>query len=252
MAAGAASLAGRRVLVTGGSRGIGRGMAQALADAGAKVSITARDPNDAEAAAGEIGNGARGLAFEASGGARAIEEFASRAWDAAGGFDVVFNNAGSVVMQPALETDEAAWEALLAINLTSVFFACQSFGKRMLEAGGGKIVNVASDIGIRGEAQWAAYAATKGGVVALSKSLAWEWAPSVTVNIIAPGPFDTPSNAGAFSIPEVLEMVKGRVPVAMVGDPLAHLGPLACLLAGPGSDFMTGAVFRVDGGICRS
>jgi 2-deoxy-D-gluconate 3-dehydrogenase len=122
----------------------------------------------------------------------------------------------------------------------------------MLASGGGKIVNLASDMGIRGEEGWAAYSATKGGVVALSKSLAWEWAPKVTVNIVAPGPFDTPSNAQAFSIPEVLEQVKGRVPVGMVGDPEAHLGPLAVLLAGPGSDFMTGAVFRVDGGICRS
>ncbi len=246
------SLDGRKVLVTGGSRGIGRGMAQALADAGAKVTITARDAGDAKAAADEIGGGATGIAFEAGAGAAAIEQFAKRAWDEAGGFDVVFNNAGSVVMNAALDTDEEQWDQLVATNLTAVFFACKSFGKRMLDAGHGKLVNMASDMGIRGEAQWAAYSATKGGVVSLSKSLAWEWAPAVTVNIIAPGPFDTPSNSWAFSIPEVLEMVKGRVPVGMVGDPDAHLGPLACLLAGSGSDFMTGAVFRVDGGICRS
>jgi 2-deoxy-D-gluconate 3-dehydrogenase len=122
----------------------------------------------------------------------------------------------------------------------------------MLERGRGKIVNVSSDIGIRGDALWAAYAATKGAVVSLSKSLAWEWAPAVTVNIIAPGPFDTPANAPAFNIPEVMEAVNARVPLGRVGDPEADLGPLAVLLAGPGSDFMTGAVFRVDGGICRS
>lgn len=245
-------LSGRTVLVTGGSRGIGRGMALALARAGARVVVTAREGAAAEAAARNLGGKAIGMAFEASAGADAIESFAEEAWARTGGIDAVFNNAGSVAMQPALETGAAEWNAILACNLSGLFFSCQSFGRRMLERGRGKIVNVASDIGIRGEAMWAAYAASKGGVVALSKSLAWEWAPKVTVNIVAPGPFDTPANAPAFGIPEVLTAVKQRVPLGAVGDPEAHLGPLAVLLAGPGSDFMTGAVFRVDGGICRS
>jgi len=155
-------------------------------------------------------------------------------------------------MTAALETSEEDWNGIIAANLSGLFWSCQSFGGRMLARGQGKIVNVASDLGIRAEAMWAAYAASKGGVVALSKSLAWEWAPKLTVNIIAPGPFDTPSNAPAFEIPEVLAMVRERVPLGIVGDPREHLGPLAVLLAGPGSDFMTGAVFRVDGGICCS
>lgn len=247
-----ADLSGKRVLVTGGSRGIGRGMAEALAEAGARLVVTARVAADAARAAEEIGNGAIGLAFEATAGAAAIDDFAADAWQRAGGIDVVFNNAGCVEMKAALETREEDWNGILAANLSGLFWSCQAFGRRMLERGGGKIVNVASDLGIRGEAMWAAYAASKGGVVALSKSLAWEWAPKVTVNIIAPGPFDTPSNAPAFSVPEVLTMVKERVPLGIVGDPGAHLGPLAVLLAEPGSDFMTGAVFRVDGGICRS
>lgn len=245
-------LGGRKVLVTGGSKGIGRGMAQALAVAGAQVFLTARKAEDAAAAAEMIGHGARGLTFEAGLGEIGHEEFAEAAWREAGGFDAVFNNAGSVVMAPALETGEEQWNSLVATNLSSIFWSCKSFGRRMLEAGGGKIVNVASDMGIRGEEGWAAYSASKGGVVALSKSLAWEWAPAVSVNIIAPGPFDTPSNAPAFGIPEVLTQVKRRVPLAMVGNPEAHLGPLAVLLSGSGSDFMTGAIFRVDGGICRS
>lgn len=246
------ALTGKTVLVTGGSRGIGRGMAEALAEAGATVIVTARSPADARQAAAEIGGGAIGLAFEASGGAAAIDDFAAEAWARTGGIDTVLNNAGCVEMEAALETSEDDWNGIIAANLSGLFWSCQAFGRRMLERGHGKIVNVASDLGIRGEAMWAAYAASKGGVVALSKSLAWEWAPKVTVNIVAPGPFDTPSNAPAFGIPEVLAMVKERVPLGMVGEPRAHLGPLAVLLAGPGSDFMTGAVFRVDGGICRS
>ena len=245
-------LQGRTILMTGGSRGLGYGMAQALSDAGAQVFITARSAEDAEAAAKQIGGNTKGLTYEAAVGESGHEEFAADAWDQAGGFDVVFNNAGSVAMAPALDTDEEAWAKMVATNLSSVFWSCKSFGRRMLEAGGGKIINIASDIGIRGEENWSAYSAAKGGVVAMSKSLAWEWAPKVTVNVIAPGPFDTPSNAPAFSVPEILDHVKQRVPLGIVGNPETHLGPLAMLLAGEGSDFMTGAVFRVDGGICRS
>jgi len=239
------SLEGKTVLVTGGTKGIGRGMAAALAKAGAEVITTGRtDGGDAA-----IGRFER---LEMGSGRAAINAFAERLWAATGGIDALFNNAGAVVMKAALETDEAEWQELLDVNLSGLFWACQSFGRRMLERGRGKIVNVGSDIGIRGEANWAAYAATKGAVVSLSKSLAWEWAPAVTVNVIAPGPFDTPANAPAFDIPEVREMVNARVPLGRVGEPEADLGPLAVLLAGRGSDFMTGAVFRVDGGICRS
>lgn len=239
------NLQGRKILVTGGTKGIGRGMAAALANAGAEVIVTGRS----EPGVDPVG---RFVRLDMAAGRSAIDAAAERLWSETGGIDVVFNNAGAVVMKSALETSEEDWQGLLDANLSGLFWSCQSFGRRMLERGRGKIVNVASDIGIRGEANWAAYAATKGAVVSLSKSLAWEWAPAVTVNIIAPGPFDTPANAPAFSIPEVMEMVNARVPLGRVGEPEADLGPLAVLLAGPGSDFMTGAVFRVDGGICRS
>ncbi len=246
------TLKGRTVMVTGASRGLGRGMAEALVEAGAEVIITARDAGVAERVAGELGSSARGVAFDLTGGRAAIDAVIEQVWRTAGGVDVVFNNAGAVVTKPALETDEADWDELLAANLSGVFWACQSVGRHMLAGKGGKIINVASDIGIRGEADWSAYSATKGGVVALSKSLAWEWAPKVSVNIIAPGPFMTDANRPAFDNPDILSFVTSRVPMARVGDPREHLGPLAVLLAGSGSDFMTGAILRVDGGICRS
>lgn len=249
------ALLGRTVVVTGASRGIGRGMALDLARAGADLVITARTKDAAMETAQAVATEGRSchvVALDVSHGRAAIEAGVEEIWAATGGIDAVFNNAGSVLYKPALETNEEDLAEVLATNLSGVFWSCQSFGRRMLERGRGKLVNVASDIGIRGEAGWAAYSASKGGVVAMSKSLAWEWAPHVTVNIVAPGPFYTDANRPAFDIPEVIEEVNARVPLGRVGDPQADLGPLAVLLAGSGSDFMTGAVFRVDGGICRS
>jgi 2-deoxy-D-gluconate 3-dehydrogenase len=248
-------LRGRGVLVTGASRGIGRGMAVTLAGAGADLVVTARTQAALEDVVAEVralGRSCLPLALDLAQGADAIEACAARAWQETGGLDVVFNNAGSVLYRPALETSDEDWLATLQVNLTGLFYSCRSFGRRMLERGAGKIVNVASDIGIRGEVGWAAYSASKGGVVALSKTLAWEWAPKVSVNVIAPGPFYTDANKPMFDLPEIREAVEARVPLARIGDPAQHLGPLAVLLAGTGSDFMTGAVFRVDGGICRS
>lgn len=247
-------LSGRTVVVTGGSRGIGRAMAVAVAEAGADVVVTARSLDAAAATRAAIeGLGRRCdvALLELAAGKAAIDAAADAIWQQAGGVDVVVNNAGNVLYKPALETGEDEWGDVLATNLSGLFWSCTAFGRRMAERGG-KIVNIASDIGIRGETGWAAYSASKGGVVALSKSLAWEWAPKITVNIVAPGPFMTDANLPAFAIPEVLDQVSARVPLGRVGDPAHDLGPLAVLLAGPGSDFMTGAVFRVDGGICRS
>lgn len=255
MTSGLMGLQGRKIVVTGASRGLGRGMALQLAAAGADLVLTARAASSAEETAESVrALGARctTIGMEVGQGSQPIEAAAEKIWRDSGGVDAVFNNAGVTLLQPALETTDEAWNEMLNVNLSSVFYTCRSFGRRMLAGGGGKLVNVASDIGIRGEAGWSAYSASKGGVVSLSKSLAWEWAPKVTVNVIAPGPFYTDANRPAFDIPEVMASVEQRVPLGRVGDPEAHLGPLAVLLAGTGSDFMTGAVFRVDGGICRS
>lgn len=249
------TLRGRTVLVTGASRGIGRAMALALAAAGADLAITARDAKSLAATqrdAERLGRKCLAVPLELTAGAAAVDEAIDRMWRETGGIDVAFHNAGLTLYKACLETAEEEWLNVLHTNLTGVFWCCRSIGRRMLERDGGKIVNVASDIGIRGEANWSAYSASKGGLVALSKSLAWEWAPKVTVNIIAPGPFYTDANRPMFDMAEVRSAVEARVPLGKIGDPERHLGPLAVLLAGSGSDFMTGAVFRVDGGICRS
>ena len=248
-------LADRTVLITGASRGLGRAMSIAVAAAGADLVVTARSLealDDTVQTISRFGHSCLPFALDATAGPAAIENLAVAIWQKTGGVDVLINNAGLTLFKPCLETTDEDWMTMINVNLSACYFSCRSFGRRMLARGHGKIVNVASDLGIRGEANWSAYSASKGGVVSLSKSLAWEWAPKVIVNVIAPGPFYTDANRPAFDIPEVLADVERRVPLGRVGDPEAHLGPLAVLLAGPGSDFMTGAIFRVDGGICRS
>lgn len=242
-------------MVTGASRGLGRGMALALAKAGADLVVTARSKSSLQevgAAIRALGRACFAVEMQLGSGSHAVEACAEQAWRESGGIDVLFNNAGLVLYQPCLDTQDEEWERTVSTNLSSTFYSCRSFGRRMRARGSGKIINVASDIGIRGEANWAAYAASKGGVVSLSKSLAWEWAPAVTVNILAPGPFMTDANRPMFDNPAIRAAVEERVPLHRIGDPEMHLGPLAVLLAGTGSDFMTGAVFRIDGGICRS
>jgi len=128
----ARTLAGRMIVVTGGARGIGRGIAESLVEAGAKVVVTARSAAAAERAASEIGAGCIGAVFDLSSGRAGIEASVEKIWSRAGRIDTVFNNAGAVVMKPALDTTEAEWDDLIRTNLSGLFWSCQSFARRML------------------------------------------------------------------------------------------------------------------------
>ena len=245
-----ATLEGRTALVTGGNRGLGRAMALALAEAGADTVIWGRDTAALERTAAEVratGRECLAQVVDVTDSAL-VAGAADEAWERTGGVDVAFNSAGVLLLKPALETSDEDWEAVTAANLTGVFYCCRAFGERMLAQGGGKIVNIASNFGLHGGANWSAYSAGKGGVILLSKSLAWEWAPAVTVNVVAPGAFYTDMNRHLLDVPEIMAAVEGNTPLGRVGDP-PELGPLAVMLAGPGSDFMTGAVISIDGGV---
>ena len=245
-------LTGKTALVTGGNRGLGRAMALALAAAGADIVIWGRDAEALGRTAGEIGDAGRKCltqVVDVTDSAQ-VSRAAARAWDRTGGVDVAFNSAGVLLIRPAVETSDEEWDSTLAANLTGVFYCCRAFGERMLEQGHGKIINISSNFGLHGGADWAAYSASKGGLVMLSKSLAWEWAPAVTVNVIAPGAFYTDINRHLLDIPDVMSAVAANTPLGRVGDP-PELGPLAVMLAGPGSDFMTGAVISIDGGVIK-
>ncbi|MDE0652162.1 MAG: SDR family NAD(P)-dependent oxidoreductase [bacterium] len=246
------TLAGRTALVTGGNRGLGRAMAVAMADAGADIVIWGRDTGALESTAAEVratGRDCLAQVVDVTDSAQ-VNAAADEAWQQAGGVDAAFTSAGVLLLQPATETTDADWAAVMDANLTGLFYCCRAFGERMLAHDGGKIINIASNFGLHGGASWSAYSASKAGVIGLSKSLAWEWAPSVTVNVISPGAFYTDMNSHLLDIPEIMAAIEGNTPLGRVGDP-PELGPLAVMLAGPGSDFMTGAVISVDGGVIK-
>ena len=247
-----ATLENRTVLVTGGNRGLGRAMALAMAEAGADIVIWGRDSGALERTAAEVratGRDCWAQQVEVTDSAQ-VEAAAAQAWEQAGRVDVAFNSAGVLLIAGAAETSDADWEAVMGANLTGVFYCCRAFGGRMQSQGGGKIINVASNFGLHGGANWSAYSASKAGVIGLSKSLAWEWAPTVTVNVIAPGAFYTDMNSHLLDVPEIMDAVAGNTPLGRVGNP-QELGPLAVMLAGDGSDFMTGSVIGIDGGVIK-
>src|SRR5262245_9035791 len=208
-------LDGRVALVTGASRGLGRAVAVALAEAGADVAVLARSKGDLEAAAATIQTlGRRALVLPADvtvpvEAERAVE----RTLDALGRLDVLVNNSGVAVVKPLVETSHEEWHAVLETNLTAAFTLCRAAGRAMIARKSGKVINVASMVGAHGLPGYSAYAASKGGLIALTRTLAVEWARhNIQVNAIAPGWFLTPMNAHAFADERIRERLLRDVP----------------------------------------
>jgi 2-deoxy-D-gluconate 3-dehydrogenase len=244
-------LDGRVAIVTGASRGLGRAMALALGEAGADVALIARSRADLEeTAAGVAGLGRRALALPADVTRAAEVEGAMRsvlgAW---GRLDVLVNNSGIAVVKPLVEMTTEEWRAVLETNLTGAFTCCRAVGPTLIAQRRGKVINVASVLAARGLPGYTAYSASKGGLVALTRTLAVEWARhNVQVNAVAPGWFVTPMNATAFADERTRERLLRDVPARRVGQP-EELGPLVVYLASPASDFVTGEVVYIDGGM---
>jgi 2-deoxy-D-gluconate 3-dehydrogenase len=172
-------------------------------------------------------------------------ERAVREW---GGLDVVVNNAGVAGVKPLAEATPEDWRAVLDVNLTGVFHGCRAAAPHLIAQGRGKVINLASVLGAVGLPGYALYAASKGGVMALTRTLAVEWARhNVQVNAIAPGWFVTEMNAAAFADPKIHERLTRDVPMRRTGR-LEEIGPLAVYLASSDSDFMTGQTLFLDGG----
>ena len=244
-------LAQRVALVTGASRGIGAAVAEALADAGAHVAIAGRDETSLTASAERVRAG--GTHVEVLTGDVTDVAACRRLVDATverfGRLDVLVNAAGGTSRGPAMEVTEEGWDAVQDMNLKSAFFTAQAAARVMRgQDDGGAIINIASLNGVVGNAWAAGYAASKGGVVQLTKSLALEWADAgIRVNAIGPGMIDTPMTAPLRAQPERMNGLLAHIPMGRFGRP-EELGGAAVFLASDASTYMTGQVVYVDGG----
>ncbi|MDP6574170.1 MAG: SDR family oxidoreductase [Rhodospirillales bacterium] len=242
-------LDGRTVLVTGASGGLGRHFALVLAKAGASVAVAARRVELLADVAAEItaaGGTAAAVALDVTDGA-SIKAAFDDAERALGPIDVLINNAGVALTKPALETDEADWDHVLDTNLKGAWMVAREAARRMADTGGGTIINLGSIVAERVAGGLSAYAASKAGLIQLTRVLAVELARhSIRVNALAPGYIETDINRDYFATDAGQRTIK-RIPQRRVGR-LGDLdGPLL-LLASEASAFMTGSVITVDGG----
>ena len=245
------SLEGRVALVTGGNGGLGRGMALALQAAGARVTITGRDPGRNAAVAVELADGNAAVYELNVRDEEAVRHTIAAVVAREGRLDILINNAGIVDPTPAIDKDPSEWDAALATDLTAPFHCARHAAAAMIDRGeGGKIINIGSIYSLLGTPFYAGYGAAKAGLLGLTRALAVEFAPhDIQVNAILPGWFETDMTASMSS--ERAERITERTPAGRWGLP-DDLGGAAVFLASNASDFITGASIAVDGGFSIS
>jgi NAD(P)-dependent dehydrogenase (short-subunit alcohol dehydrogenase family) len=244
--------AGKRVLVTGGTRGIGRSAVEAFLDAGARVALNGRTADSTASAVAELGGPERVVAAPGDvSTVSACEAVVSAAIEGLGGLDVLVNNAGIGVDARIEDTDEAFWDATLDTNLKGTFF-CSRAALEALRATRGNIVNIASDAGLTGSQTLVAYCASKGGVVNMSRAMAVELAPRVRVNCVCPGYVDTDmvrrDGIDKADDPAAEEQALiDFAPLKRIATP-EEIAAVILFLASHEARFMTGAAVPIDGG----
>jgi 2-deoxy-D-gluconate 3-dehydrogenase len=244
-------LKGRVAIVTGGNGGIGLGMARGLAAAGAAIVVVGRNDDKNKAAVKEL----KKLGVDVSSQIvdvtkeSAAKKMVKDAVKKHGRVDILVNNAGMNIRKQPEEYTEAEWHQVIDTNLTSAFLCSRAVYEAMKKAGGGKIINIGSMMSIFGASFTTPYAASKGGMVQMTRAFACAWAKdNIQVNAVLPGWIDTDLTRRARQqVKGLHERVLGRTPAGRWGTPDDHAG-IAVFLGGPGSDFVTGTAIPVDGG----
>ncbi len=242
-------LASRTALVTGAATGIGRATAIAFAAEGARVAVNHHGQHaEAQAVVDLIrGHGGEAIAFEADvTSADALAAMVDAIGQQLGPIDIAVHNAGVIQEKPFLETSEADWDFVVGVDLKGVFLCCRAVLPGMVQRGRGCVINIASELGHLGRAQYAPYCAAKAGVIGLTRSLAREFAPAIRVNAIAPGPVETRMLSSEFMSPEVLEMERA-IPAGRFGRP-EEIAATAVFLASDAASFFHGQVLGPNGG----
>ncbi len=239
-------LSGKTALVTGSTRGIGRTIAGALADSGARVAIVGRDKSKAEAVAEEIGRGAMGFGCDVSDTA-AVATLVSDVEKALGGIDILVNNAGLTRDNLVMRLKDQDWDEVMNANLRGAFAAIRAVSRGMMKKRAGRIINMASVVGLNGNKGQANYAASKAGLIALTKSVAKELGSrNILVNAIAPG-FIATEMTDAMT-PDARAALTGLIPLERLGR-TEDIAAAVVFLASDYASYITGQVIVIDGGM---
>jgi NAD(P)-dependent dehydrogenase (short-subunit alcohol dehydrogenase family) len=237
-------LTGKRVVVTGGTSGIGEATSRRFLEEGARVTALAVGEDEVATAAERI-PGVQALRCDVA-HAAAVEDAFARIDELLGGIDVLIANAGISIRKPFLEIDPADWQRVLDVNLGGVFHCAQQAARRMTADAGGVILMTASTNGLTGHEYYADYNASKAGVILLARTMALELAPSVRVNAVCPGYVLTPMQEAEYT-PEMLEQVNATIPLGRHARP-DEIAALYAFLASDEGAYFTGAVISMDGG----